>query len=515
MYKFFHLFSLLAVFSAVLFVQFQPVQAASCDVSGYISVDTTWSPANCAPYTVTGSLTIQPGITLTIEAGTRVEFTANTALTVYGALVALGADGSPIIFTSNLSPSAGEWDYIYFAPTSADATYDGSGNYTGGSTIQYATIEYAGDDANSYGAVRVESAAPFLDHLTIYDNLYAGVDAWNDGRPRLTNSLIDNNRSYGVSIVDLAGPMLVSGNTISHHIYGVDAYLNNGSLTLSANTISFNYWGIQARYYGQVSLLGNTVTDNTRNGIQLSSLSSAIVQNNTVSANQQGLFLYYAATAQVTGNTFTGNGVGPSYLDGAGLYLASDAIVQNNTIANNTAETFGGGVYIESNFTTNFSYNQVTGNSTFFSGGGGGIYVDINASPAINNNDLYNNTADYGSDLYDANLADSANLNAQNNYWGTTDPAIIEAHIWDYTDDPSLGIVNYVPYLNSPPPTITPTPQPSDTPTPSLTPTPTQTSTASQTPTNTLTPTITSTPTETSTPSPTPTDTLTPNPVTI
>jgi hypothetical protein len=79
--------------------------------------------------------------------------------------------------------------------------------------------------------------------------------------------------------------------------------------------------------------------------------------------------------------------------------------------------------------------------------------------------------------------ANPTNVNVANNWWGTTDIAMIDEKIYDYNDDFELGKVNYVPFLtaanpaampdpNAPAPTLTPTPPPTDS--PSTSPTPSQ-----------------------------------------
>jgi hypothetical protein len=39
-------------------------------------------------------------------------------------------------------------------------------------------------------------------------------------------------------------------------------------------------------------------------------------------------------------------------------------------------------------------------------------------------------------------------VDATDNYWGTTDSNTIEEHVWHFIDDSSLSIVNYVPFFN-------------------------------------------------------------------
>ena len=72
---------------------------AVTDVSGTISTDTTWTAAN-SPYHITGTVTVQSGVKLSIEAGTIVKFDPNVNLSVSGILDANGTTSAPIYFTS-------------------------------------------------------------------------------------------------------------------------------------------------------------------------------------------------------------------------------------------------------------------------------------------------------------------------------------------------------------------------------------------------------------------------------
>ncbi|MEW6541446.1 MAG: hypothetical protein AB1402_07530, partial [Bacillota bacterium] len=67
-------------------------------VSGPIASDTTWTVA-ASPYHVTSSVTVNAGVTLTIEPGVVVKFGHNTGLYVDGTLLAQGTPAAPIHFT--------------------------------------------------------------------------------------------------------------------------------------------------------------------------------------------------------------------------------------------------------------------------------------------------------------------------------------------------------------------------------------------------------------------------------
>ncbi|MGD6933184.1 MAG: hypothetical protein ACQCN5_03160 [Candidatus Bathyarchaeia archaeon] len=92
----------------------------------------------------------------------------------------------------------------------------------------------------------------------------------------------------------------------------------------------------------------------------------------------------------------------------------------------------------------------------------------------------------------------SSGMIAPNNYWGTTDLAVIKSMIYDNSTDITCpAAITYLPILQEPDPqTPTPTIEPTPTPTTSL---PNETPTATQTPQQTTSPTNTPFPTLTST----------------
>ena len=156
------------------------------------------------------------------------------------------------------------------------------------------------------------------------------------------------------------------------------------------------------------------------------------------------------------GSTLTVNS--NSFLDGTdGIYIATGAIVTvtDNLIDHNSRFGIIGGGNINSNTITN---NQV------------GIHNP--PSGIIANNNIVGNTL---------NSIDSttANVDAENNWWGTTDTQTINQTIYDSKVDSRLGTVSFVPFLTQPSssapvipdttpiitpmPTLVATPQPTET----------------------------------------------------
>ncbi len=411
-------------------------KAASCDISGPITSDTTWNPATCAPYIVTGDITVNENTTLTIEAGTTVKFDTGLALTVNGTLKVLGTENSLVTFTSNSAdPAPGDWGYIFFSESSTDATYDDNGTYTGGSIVQYAVVEYGGasdQEEDIYSTLSIEASSPYIDHTTVRNNAYAGIRGVYINDLRLTNNNIMDNPEGSINIGFSAdGNIFLSGNTITR----------NGSGT---GGINLAYQGCEGKH--TITLVGNTIVNNVGEGISIYSCGDTtnILTDNTITGNSAlygGIYLSFGINT-LTGNTITG------------------------TEANSSIYLWGG--------TTTLTGNTITSNMTDYYGV---IYLTREATAAINNNSIYDNE---GNAIYNNNPASEPDVNAQSNWWGTTDATAIEDLIYHQTDDSTLGKVDYSNFLTAPPSeeaTPTPTVEPS-TPTPT---TPTSTPTAGST----------------------------------
>ncbi len=403
------------VLALLLVLTATPAAPVRADTSVCGAFSGTWTPAGNS-YIVTCNVTVNSGATLTIQSGVIVKFDPGTSLIVNGTLIATGAT-----FTSNSAPPAkGDWGRIYFTTSSQDAVFDAGGGYLSGSKIQDSLIEWGGGGTNISGAIETNIASPLLDHNTIQNNHYSGINAL--GRSASAPIVISRNSfSYNTGyFVAGAGIYVSSGRVISNTISNNGFGQNGGGIyatasTITGNTITANF-GFGAIYALGSTITGNTISGNTGSGIYASSstignnmisgnsagscggvwaIGNSTVANNTVgnnTASAGGGGGICAEGGLVTGNTVSGNSAGGA---GGGIN-ASAATVTNNQISANNAGS-GGGIY---GYGNNLTGNTLTGNNA--SSDGGGIYAAGGTNVA--GNTIQDNTAGRGGGIF----ADSA-----------------------------------------------------------------------------------------------------------
>jgi len=189
-FSFLLLFTIIMLFIGLLMVvDVQPVTALECTAgphSGTISADQRWCETD-NPHQVTGTITIQAGVTLTIDPGVQVQFATGTSLIISGSLQAVGNAGEGIIFTST-SPGSTTFRRVEFTPDSS-------------AILDYVDISYAGGEAQ---AIFINSTNVSIDHSSIHDNTptTAAIIIGNNSRlgvaPTIQNTSIKNNSGYAI-----------------------------------------------------------------------------------------------------------------------------------------------------------------------------------------------------------------------------------------------------------------------------------------------------------------------------
>jgi parallel beta-helix repeat protein len=386
----------------------------------YISADTTWTLTN-SPYIIDSSLLVEEGKTLTIEPGVVVKFNTGKGMQVDGCLIARGTEENPITFTSNkASPAPGDWVNILFTDPAIDTVYDESENYSNGCILQHCIVEYGG--GSSLPAISATSMSLLMDNCNIHSNKSQAINVEESSNFRIISSKISDNSGIGIYIS--YSFTVIKGNTISRN--------SREGIIISTNE-------------ELVSIENNMIESNGERGIYISTREGVVdIHENTISSNKDGgvYFTRAYSPCSIKSNIISNN---IASVGGGILIEDSSVFVERNIISNNSAAE-GSGIFFEGNKDDEDSvirYNIIKENISTKTIDGA---IRISGNIECSFNEIYSNVP---FDFFNAMLQGSPHIDATNNWWGTADNKTIEAHIYDWFDDASLGIVDYSPYLNS------------------------------------------------------------------
>jgi hypothetical protein len=335
---------------------------------------------------------------------------------------------------------------------------------------------YVSGGGSAYGGGIYASGEVIISNNTIANNNVEGSYGNSDGggiyalgAVTISNNTIANNSVSGYVINAHGGGIFASGrvtmgsNIILHNsikadvsghggdAYGGGIYANGDGIVISGNSVFSNLatdvpHGYSYRLGGGIcaigngiNITGNFVIDNVvfgKGGGIYASGQATIINENVIIRNYAKLPSQYFCDVR-----------------GGGIYASNTVTVSNNKVVSNFAEHKGGGIY-----GGNINYNTVVNNSATTGGGIAGsstiFYntiidnkgngIETNGFESINYNNIYNNTP------YDIYNAGGNDVNATNNWWNTTIDSQIQEKIYDWFDDATRGIVNYIPYLPTP-----------------------------------------------------------------
>ncbi len=183
-------------------------------VSGSYGVDAVWDTVGGRFYEVTGSVTVQAGVTLTIDPGVVVKFNLYTGLYVHGTLSAVGGVGpdSTIYFTSirddNIPPPLGDdtngdgnatlpatqnWRSIYFYDDAEDS-----------SRLENCELWFGGYSGNA--VIVCEDASPTIEDCVVNAGYY-GIKCTGSVTPTIRNTDINACTSVPLAITIDADPV--------------------------------------------------------------------------------------------------------------------------------------------------------------------------------------------------------------------------------------------------------------------------------------------------------------------
>ncbi len=383
----------------ILFIFITSISAT--DVSGNQSG--VWNLAN-SPYNIIGEITVPPNETLQIEAGVEVIAMGNYKITALGNILASGTFNDTIRFHGNNELN---WGGIRLEDEVTTSQFN------------YCRISNT-DDTNDYGIQSINSPVT-INHSYLDDHQKAvSFSALSSNDPSvmaIINSKIAYVQKSGITVTDNSN-VIIDSCEVTRCAIGGSPY---GAIQLSLQNNSHSCSPI---------ITNNYIHHNDMQGITLANLygynnMAPTVEYNEVSYNYTGIYLY-VGKGYYKGNHIHHNFVENNADSGAGVMLygnGADAIFTFNEINNNYT-----GFYLSNGATANLGdlsngstdddgYNQIYDNEFFT----GEIFSVYNASA-----------------LY---------VMAENNYWGSDDPEIIDITIIDGNDNPAYGIVDYEPYI--------------------------------------------------------------------
>jgi uncharacterized repeat protein (TIGR01451 family) len=314
---------------------------ADTSVGGTISVDTHWTTAG-SPYIVTSDLTINAGVTLTIDAGVVVRASGMVGISVYGTLNATGNSGAHVIFTSNaVSPAPGDWKGIYAG--------DG-----GNANLDYTEIRYGGGvfwwdgNGNHYGNLRKDATGTLtITNSLITQSAACGLRFDNStGTHNITSTIISDNQNYGACLL---------GNTANSITFTSSTFTGNlpQSIVTTPHSSGFSI-GTGNTLDRAIYVTGGAIDVNSTWSPQTYLLDDVSVNPATTLILPDGIIVKFngmtglvvSGTLNTTGTNgshviFTSNAVSPAPGDWKGIYVADGGTANLDY----TEIHYGGGIF--------------------------------------------------------------------------------------------------------------------------------------------------------------------------
>jgi hypothetical protein len=304
----------LVVTSLLLVSSLATTSASSgAEVTGVITQNTTWTKAG-GPYTLTGTVFVNSGVTLTIESGTTVYFNDHS-IRVNGTLTARGTVDNQITFIS-LTPTLWSSEgIVVFLPGASGWNEQAQS----GCIVQYANVTYN----QPVPAFYIDASSPKISNCTIIDPLPNNYD-----------------RAEAIEIVsstNASAAPIISFNTIGNAAYiGIYEGGNLGNSVIYGNYIYDCHMGIWSRGKGAITFnlfRGNNVAislDSVFSNDANTNVTNRVTQNNTFIENYYALSAGYmtSVTSGVAFNNFFNNAIdvqgGSSFVNGVTINVSKN-----------------------------------------------------------------------------------------------------------------------------------------------------------------------------------------------
>ena len=330
------------------------------------------------------------------------------------------------------------------------------------------------------GGIAFEGGSPSVARCFIARNSVDGDGAGirvSSNAAAITGCSVTDNQAggYAGGIYISGAAARISGCSVARNVAGSDGggiYVDIGYDTIIGCTISRNSSGKDGGgiwTHGEAFILdniihGNAATGGTGGGVHVHYGDLKRVEGNIIRGNmaQQGggVGVYYCdcnirgniishnMASDTAGGVDVGNSPHPTNITvnviadhlavrRSGVSGEAPTGLRGNAIIRNSSVGLSSAVRCVQGEESEFSYNTITGNVAT-------SCIAIDCRRPFNYNNLFGNLATY--ELENKNLLGTPNLNAENNWWGTSNESQIQQKIYDWFDDASRGIVGYAPW---------------------------------------------------------------------
>lgn len=279
------------------------VADATVFVSGNITTNTTWTTAN-SPYIVNGNLTVDSGITLTIQPGVTVRVDSTYTFIVNGNMVAEGTASDTIKFTSNsVNPLLHPWEGITI----------NSGLSNDSSRLRYCrfelskkSIQLLRGDIRMYHSVFRYNANAIHVHIAGFSNPYKHYIVINNCLITQNDTGVYNSGSGNIS-------SKITWNEISYNNIGMREENNfNGFNNFNYNEFNYNVVGYSS-IGGVFGCRLNTFKGNSQYGVYVNCATPddiSYISESKFYYNATAIYINNAQWGSVYGNQIAYNNIG-------------------------------------------------------------------------------------------------------------------------------------------------------------------------------------------------------------
>ena len=302
-----------------------------------------------SPYYADSNVTVDPGVTLTVEEGVEIRMPASGNLLIHGSIIINGTNDNPVMIVPNYQAGASNWGALSFVdPTGPSiiswAVIKGAtkgedpilqkaaiSGYYADLTIEYVRLEDVEFPIfTQYGSTVVRNATISTDATCDYINIKHGYALVED-------SVFLGNSAPDTDAIDFDG--ITDGIIRNNRICNFDG-INGDGIDIGENSQN-------------VRIHGNLIYNSHDKGISIGQESSVIIERNLIVGCDMGVAVKDSSYAYVNQNTFYNNDISVAgYEKNAGKGGGNADVV--NTIMSGSGES---PIFIDDLSALNISYS--------------------------------------------------------------------------------------------------------------------------------------------------------------